>query len=59
MEEIKLTKEELEKMYQYPPKDFEKETEFQRTHRMGRNSIINELIDKISKSENDGEYLKY
>jgi hypothetical protein len=57
MEEIKLTKEELEKMYQYPPKDFEKETEFQRTHRMGRNSIINELIDKISKSENYFVYL--
>lgn len=51
MEEIKLTKEELERMYQYPPKDFEKETNFQRTHRMGRNSIINELIDKIEKSK--------
>lgn len=47
MEEIKLTKEELEKMYQSPPTDFEKETDFQRTHRMGRNSLILELIEKI------------
>jgi hypothetical protein len=57
MEEIKLTKEELEKMYQYPPKNPEKETEFQRIYRMGRNSIINELIDKISKYENYFVYL--
>jgi len=28
MEEIKLTKEELEKMYQLPPKDPQNETEF-------------------------------
>jgi hypothetical protein len=51
MEEIKLTKEELEKMYQLPPKDPQNETEFQRNYRIGRNSIINELIDKIEKSK--------
>lgn len=50
MEEIKLTKDDLEKMYQNPPKDFEKETDFQRTHRMGRNSIIIELIEKLDRS---------
>jgi len=53
MEEIKLTKEELEKMYQYPPKNPLEETEFQRWHRMGRNSIVNELIDIIKKYESN------
>lgn len=51
MEEIKLTKEELEKMYQLPPKYPQNETDFQRTYRMGRNSIVNELKDKIEKSK--------
>ena len=37
--------EDMMKFYQYPP--LEKETEFQRIYRMGRNSLILELIDKI------------
>ena len=49
MEYIKLEKEELEKMYQYPPKDIE--SDYNRIHRMGRNSVINELIEKIDKSK--------
>lgn len=51
MEYIKLEKEELEKMYQCPPKDIESESDFNRIHRMGRNSVINELIEKIDKSK--------
>lgn len=53
MEEIILTKQELEKMYQIPPDDFEKETEFQTAHRMGRNSLILEFIGKINKNEKE------
>jgi antitoxin component YwqK of YwqJK toxin-antitoxin module len=37
----------LEKLYYLPPKDVEKETEFQITYRMGRNSLVLELIKKI------------
>jgi hypothetical protein len=44
---FELTKEELEKLYQPPPFFPEKETEFQRAYRMGRNSLILELIEKI------------
>ena len=47
MKKIKLTVEELEKIYQSPPDYFEKETDFQRAYRMGRNSIVRELIEKI------------
>ncbi len=46
MEKNKFTKEELENLYQYPPKDFENETEFQKICRIGRNSLILELIEK-------------
>ena len=41
---IKLTKKDLEKLYQYPPKEREKETAFERAYRMGRNSLVLELI---------------
>ncbi|NBW17819.1 MAG: hypothetical protein EBR82_58560 [Caulobacteraceae bacterium] len=47
MKKLELTKEELEKLYHLPPKDVEKETEFQITYRMGRNSLVLELIKKI------------
>jgi antitoxin component YwqK of YwqJK toxin-antitoxin module len=47
MNKIELTKDELEKLYYLPPKDVEKETEFQITYRMGRNSLVLELIKKI------------
>ena len=50
MKKLELTKDELEKLYHLPPKDVEKETEFQITYRMGRNSLVLELIKKI-----DGE----
>ena len=46
MKEINLTIEELKQMYQNPPKDTESETDFQRHYRMGRNSMILELIEK-------------
>jgi hypothetical protein len=48
MKEIKLTIKELELMYEIPPKQPEQETDYQRHHRMGRNSLINELIEKIN-----------
>jgi hypothetical protein len=48
---IELTKEELEKLYQPPPFFPEKETEFQRAYRMGRNSLILELIEKNHNNE--------
>ena len=48
MKKLELTKEELEKLYHFPPKDVEKETEFQITYRMGRNSLVLELIKKIN-----------
>jgi len=48
MKEIKLTIKELELMYENPPKQSEQETDFQRHYRMGRNSLINELIKKIN-----------
>jgi len=47
MKKLELTKEELEKLYHLSPKDVEKETEFQITYRMGRNSLVLELIKKI------------
>jgi len=47
MKKLELTKDELEKLYHLPPKDVEKETEFQITYRMGRNSLVLELIKKI------------
>ena len=47
MKKLELTKDELEKLYYLPPKDVEKETEFQITYRMGRNSLVLELIKKI------------
>jgi len=47
MKKLELTKEELKKLYHLPPKDVEKETEFQTTYRMGRNSLVLELIKKI------------
>jgi antitoxin component YwqK of YwqJK toxin-antitoxin module len=48
MKKLELTKDELEKLYHLPPKDVEKETEFQITYRMGRNSLVLELIKKIN-----------
>jgi antitoxin component YwqK of YwqJK toxin-antitoxin module len=48
MKKLELTKDELEKLYYLPPKDVEKETEFQITYRMGRNSLVLELIKKIN-----------
>jgi antitoxin component YwqK of YwqJK toxin-antitoxin module len=54
MKKLELTKDELEKLYHLPPKDVEKETEFQTTYRMGRNSLVLELIKKI-----DGELTPY
>jgi antitoxin component YwqK of YwqJK toxin-antitoxin module len=47
MKKLELTKDELEKLYYLPPKDVEKETEFQITYRMGRNSLVLELVKKI------------
>jgi antitoxin component YwqK of YwqJK toxin-antitoxin module len=47
MKKLELTKDELEKLYHLPPKDVEKETEFQITYRMGRNSLVLELIKKV------------
>jgi antitoxin component YwqK of YwqJK toxin-antitoxin module len=47
MKKLELTKDELEKLYYPPPKDVEKETEFQITYRIGRNSLVLELIKKI------------
>jgi hypothetical protein len=44
---IELTKEELDKLYEPPPNHPEIETEFQRIYRMGRNSLVLELLDKI------------
>ena len=46
---IELTKEQLEKLFQYPPKNIEKETDFQSAYRMGRNSMILELMQQINK----------
>jgi len=47
----------LEKLYHLPPKDVEKETEFQITYRMGRNSLVLELIKKIN--EELTPYIEY
>jgi antitoxin component YwqK of YwqJK toxin-antitoxin module len=57
MKKLELTKDELEKLYQFPPKDVEKETEFQITYRMGRNSLVLELIKKIN--EELTPYIEY
>ena len=57
MKKLELTKDELEKLYYLPPKDVEKETEFQITYRMGRNSLVLELIKKID--EELTPYIKY
>jgi len=46
MKEIKLTVKELLLMYENPQKG---ETDFQRNYRMGRNSIVLELIEKNKK----------
>jgi hypothetical protein len=48
---IKLTKEELDKLYQDPPMHPETETEFQRVYRMGRNALVLELIEKLTPIE--------
>lgn len=47
MKKLELTKEELKKLYHLPPKDVEKETEFQITYRMGRNSLVLELMKNL------------
>jgi antitoxin component YwqK of YwqJK toxin-antitoxin module len=47
MKKLELTKDELEKLYQFPPMIPHSETEFQITYRMGRNSLVLELIKKI------------
>jgi hypothetical protein len=47
----KTIQEELDKLYEPPPNHPEKETEFQRIYRMGRNSLILELLDKIKVQE--------
>ncbi len=57
MKKLELTKDELEKLYHLPPKDVEKETEFQITYRMGRNSLVLELIKKIN--EELTPYIEY
>ena len=57
MKKLELTKDELEKLYYLPPKDVEKETEFQITYRMGRNSLVLELIKKID--EELTPYIEY
>jgi antitoxin component YwqK of YwqJK toxin-antitoxin module len=57
MKKLELTKDELEKLYYLPPKDVEKETEFQITYRMGRNSLVLELIKKIN--EELTPYIEY
>ena len=57
MKKLELTKDELEKLYHLPPKDVEKETEFQITYRMGRNSLVLELIKKID--EELTPYIEY
>jgi len=57
MKKLELTKDELEKLYHLPPKDVEKETEFQITYRMGRNSLVLELIKKVD--EELTPYIKY
>jgi len=44
---IELTKEELDKLYLPPPFFPEKETDFQRAYRMGRNALVLELIEKL------------
>ena len=43
---IKLSIDEIKKFYQSSPKN-QKETEFQWIHRMGRNQLVLELIDKL------------
>lgn len=43
---IKLTIEDLEKLYRPLPKN-EKEKEWEWFHRMGRNNLVIELIDKL------------
>jgi hypothetical protein len=48
---IEITKEELEKLYEPPPFFPEKETDFQRAYRMGRNSLVLELREKIKIQE--------
>jgi antitoxin component YwqK of YwqJK toxin-antitoxin module len=48
MKKLELTKDELEKLYQFPPNNPHSETEFQITYRMGRNSLVLELIKKIN-----------
>ena len=57
MKKLELTKDELEKLYHLPPKDVEKETEFQTTYRMGRNSLVMELIKKMD--EELTPYIEY
>ena len=57
MKKLELTKDELEKLYYLPPKDVEKETEFQITYRMGRNSLVLELVKKID--EELTPYIEY
>jgi hypothetical protein len=44
---IELTKEELDKLYEPPPNHPETETDFQRIYRMGRNSLVLELKEKL------------
>lgn len=47
IETIVLNKYDLEMLYSPPPHPHTEETEFQRARRMGRNSIIIELIKEI------------
>jgi antitoxin component YwqK of YwqJK toxin-antitoxin module len=57
MKKLELTKDELEKLYQFPPMIPHSETKFQTNYRMGRNSLVLELIKKIN--EELTPYIKY